>query len=311
MNETGFKNYILNEAFDDEVIDLAKAYGEANYYDDFVLYSSLNSIVEAAGWDAEQLAWQLEDVDTNADYFRFDGRGNLESIDSDELVDEIKHSYLNELCQWVSGASGYYYQNFSDEVREFIDQCDPFDLINGIEMSYEDLGIVGDVKKRSPEHHEYAVTLSSKIGEDTFSYFCNPNKGFLPTRADMINAVLADHYMFEDYLDLGSFAEANGLDINDPDERSEAEELTDTVEANYEKLLNVIDEDDIEVVGLFLSDVDQGRYPNISWDDLNGHDDLDKENKDSSLDTRADEAKEACSEMKQNMPERNVDIDAR
>lgn len=314
MNETGFKNYIMNEAFDDEIIELAQAFGEANYYEVFQLYPSLNSILEATNWNAEQLAWQLEDVDTNADYFRFNGQGNLESINSGELVDEIKEFYLDSISRWIDSAPGYVYQNFSYEVKDFLEQNDPYELLKDIHMRYEDLGIVGDVKQWSPYHHEYEVTLTSEKGEETFSYICNPEQGFLPTRTEMIDVVLTDQNMLEDYSDLYSFAEANGLYPDDENDLAAAQELSDLIEENYEKLLNVIDEDDIEAVAHFLNDVKQGRYPDISWDNLTNLDsmsDQEKKHKSSFLDVHANEVKEVSADLAQDTPSRNIDMNAR
>lgn len=137
MNVTGLKNYLQNEASDEEFLNLARAYCEANRYDDFRLYDSLDDIVQAAGWDAEQLAWQLEDVDTSADYFRFDGQGNLESISQADLVEQSMDYYLDAICNWVEDAPGYEYQNFSFEVRDFIDQEDPHELLSNLSIEVE------------------------------------------------------------------------------------------------------------------------------------------------------------------------------
>lgn len=261
MNETGLRNYLEREASDDELILLAQEFGEANRYDDFVLFTSLNEIAADAGWDPEQLAWQLEGVDRNADYFRYDGYANLESLSQEELVDEIKTSFLDGIVSWVDAAPGYVLSSFSDDVKGFLDQEDPYETLKSIRMTYQDMGPAEPGAPGGPDPHRFDVTLSNENGSFHLDCFCPANVGDYPmepypVKAEIIDSILSDYA--ERYYAQADF---------DPDEEAKT-----PVGQRFESLKELLGDCEPELMLGFLTDVHHGEYPSISWDDLSRQD---------------------------------------
>lgn len=79
MNRVGLKDYLLNHADDNDLLDCAKAWDSANEYGQFDTYSSVEDAAQANGWDAAQALSEARRVDQDADFFRFNGYGHLET----------------------------------------------------------------------------------------------------------------------------------------------------------------------------------------------------------------------------------------
>lgn len=79
MNRVGLKDYLLNHADDNDLLDCAKAWDAANEYGQFDTYSSVEEAAQANGWDAAQALSEARRVDQDADFFRFNGYGHLEA----------------------------------------------------------------------------------------------------------------------------------------------------------------------------------------------------------------------------------------
>lgn len=79
MNRVGLKDYLLNHADDNDLLDCAKAWDAANEYGQFDTYSSVEEAAQANGWDAAQALSEARRVDQDADFFRFNGYGHLET----------------------------------------------------------------------------------------------------------------------------------------------------------------------------------------------------------------------------------------
>lgn len=69
MNRVGLKDYLLNHADDNDLLDCAKAWDAANEYGQFDTYSSVEEAVQANGWDAAQALSEARRVDQDADSF--------------------------------------------------------------------------------------------------------------------------------------------------------------------------------------------------------------------------------------------------
>lgn len=52
MNRVGLKDYLLNHADDNDLLDCAKAWDAANEYGQFDTYKSVEEAAEVNGWDA-------------------------------------------------------------------------------------------------------------------------------------------------------------------------------------------------------------------------------------------------------------------
>lgn len=79
MNRVGLKDYLLNRADDNDLLDCAKAWDAANEYGQFDTYSSVEEAAQANGWDAAQALSEARRVNQDADFFRFNGYGHLET----------------------------------------------------------------------------------------------------------------------------------------------------------------------------------------------------------------------------------------
>ena len=73
MNRVGLKDYLLNHADDNDLLDCAKAWDAANEYGQFDTYSSVEEAAQANGWDAAQALSEARRVNQDADFFRFNG----------------------------------------------------------------------------------------------------------------------------------------------------------------------------------------------------------------------------------------------
>lgn len=82
MNRVGLKDYLLNHADDNDLLDCAKAWDAANEYGQFDTYSSVEEAAQANGWDAAQALSEARRVNQDADFFRFNGYGHLETKSS-------------------------------------------------------------------------------------------------------------------------------------------------------------------------------------------------------------------------------------
>lgn len=77
MNRVGLKDYLLNEASDNDLLDCAKAYDAANQYGHFDTYDSVEEAAKLCGWDVETALSESRHVESNADCYRFNGYGHL------------------------------------------------------------------------------------------------------------------------------------------------------------------------------------------------------------------------------------------
>lgn len=71
MNRVGLKDYLLNEASDNDLLDCAKAYDAANQYGHFDTYDSVEEAAKLCGWDVETALSESRHVESNADCYRF------------------------------------------------------------------------------------------------------------------------------------------------------------------------------------------------------------------------------------------------
>ena len=90
MNRVGLKDYLLNHADDNDLLDCAKAWDLANQYGQFDTYESVEEAAEVTDWDVAQALNEARRVDQDADFFRLNGYGHLESVSKASLLEDAR-----------------------------------------------------------------------------------------------------------------------------------------------------------------------------------------------------------------------------
>lgn len=112
MNRVGLKDYLLNHADDNGLLDCAKAWDTANEYGQFDTYSSVEEAAQANGWDAAQALSEARRVDQDADFFRLNGYGHLESVNKATLsfskFDDINADKIDLANAAYAAVENYY-----------------------------------------------------------------------------------------------------------------------------------------------------------------------------------------------------------
>lgn len=66
MNRVGLKDYLLNHADDNDLLDCAKAWDAANEYGQFDIYGSVEEAAELNDWNVAQTLNESRHVDQDA-----------------------------------------------------------------------------------------------------------------------------------------------------------------------------------------------------------------------------------------------------
>lgn len=90
MNRVGLKDYLLNHADDNDLLDCSKAWDAANEYGQFDIYGSVEEAAELNDWNVAQTLNESRHVDQDADFFRFNGYGHLESVSKASLLEDAR-----------------------------------------------------------------------------------------------------------------------------------------------------------------------------------------------------------------------------
>lgn len=139
MNRVGLKDYLLNEASDNDLLDCAKAYDAANQYGHFDTYDSVDEVAKLCGWDAETALSESRHVEQDADCYRFNGYGHLEAVSNERLLEDARDE-IDNIIDWLEGASRYELMDISTDVSFFVDAKDPFEIINEADCSSHNHG---------------------------------------------------------------------------------------------------------------------------------------------------------------------------
>lgn len=240
MNRVGLKDYLLNHADYNDLLDCAKAWDAANEYGQFDTYGSVEEAAKLCGWDVETALSESRYVESDADCCRFNGCGHLEAVSNESLLEDARDS-IDDIIDWLEGASRYELMDVSSDVELFIDAEDPFEIINEVDCSVREDGdtIEVDLSRGSD-----SVTLS-------FSKFNSIDADDI----DLANATYATVRCFDRYADGYStdevqtrFFEDNGRRLSD----ARANKLTESCEKNMDELKQVLDDDEIDALGQFL-----------------------------------------------------------
>lgn len=117
MNKKELIAEVLEGLTDSELLSIGNEYkSKVNAFDDEIYtIEDLDMVVE--GQDAYWLACRIcyGDFRPTADYFKFDGYGNLKSIESYELSDYIE---VDEIAQYCVDNNHAFY---NDDIQEILD----------------------------------------------------------------------------------------------------------------------------------------------------------------------------------------------
>lgn len=240
MNRVGLKDYLLNEASDNDLLDCAKAYDAANQYGHFDTYDSVEEAAKLCGWDVETALSESRHVESNADCYRFNGYGHLESVSNESLLEDARDE-IDNIIDWLEGASRYELMDISSDVELFIDAEDPFEIINAVDCSVrEDGGTI-----------EVDLSRGSDSATLSFSKFNDIDVD----KIDLANVAYATVRCFDRYADSYStdevqarFFEDNGRRLSDV----RANKLVDTCEKNMDALKQVLVDDEIDALEQFF-----------------------------------------------------------
>ena len=105
-------------------IALLKEYGNdcANEY--FDLYDSIEQVAVEEDWSYERQQIQTQDLDRNAELYRFDSLGFLEATSAEEVTSEALEEF-DDFCDWVSDVDLEYigaYGAVGDDIKQAMAQ---------------------------------------------------------------------------------------------------------------------------------------------------------------------------------------------
>lgn len=239
MNRVGLKDYLLNHADDNDLLDCAKAWDAANEYGQFDTYKSVEEAAEVNGWDAAQALGEAARVDQSADNLRLNGYAHLESVSDAELLDTARDS-INDIVNWLEYANRYNLEDISSDIELFVDAKDPFEIINEVNCSVRSNGDAIEVNlKRGCDEATLSFSKLDDIDAD---------------KVDLANAVYATAENYYKYADgcsteevQAKFREEHGRGLS----AERADQLTATCEKNMDALKQVLDDDEIEALDNF------------------------------------------------------------
>lgn len=239
MNRVGLKDYLLNHADDNDLLDCAKAYDAANQYGHFDTYDSVEEVAKLCGWDVATALSESRHVEQDADCYRFNGYGHLEAVSNESLLEDARDS-IDDIIDWLEGASRYDLEGISSDVELFIDAEDPIEIINAVDCSVRSCG---DSIEVDLSRGDKKATLSfSKLNDIDVD------------KIDLANAAYATAEGYYRYADGAStegvqaaFFKENGRRLSD----ARADNLTEACEKNMDALGQVLEDSEIEALTNF------------------------------------------------------------
>lgn len=239
MNRVGLKDYLLNHADDNDLLDCAKAWDRANEYGQFDTYKSVEEAAEVNGWDAAQALGEAARVDQSADNFRLNGYAHLESVSDADLLETARDS-IDDIVNWLEYANRYDLEDISSDIELFVDAKDPFEIINEVDCSVRSNGDAIEVNlKRGCDEATLSFSKLDDIDAD---------------KVDLANTVYAAAENYYKYADgcsteevQAKFREEHGRGLS----TERANQLTAACEKNTDAMKRVLDDDEIEALENF------------------------------------------------------------
>ena len=239
MNRVGLKDYLLNHADDNDLLDCAKAWDAANEYGYFETYGSVEEAAEANGWDVAQALNESRHVDQDADFFRLNGYGHLESVSKASLLEDARDN-INDIIDWLGNASRYDLEGINSDIELFVNAENPFEIINEADCSSRNYG------------NNIEVILSRGQDKSTLSF--SKLNDIDADKVDLATVAYATSKSYYAYADGASTEEVQAAFFKENGRRlsvARADELTDACENNMDALKQVLDDDEIEALENF------------------------------------------------------------
>lgn len=236
MNRVGLKDYLLNHADDNDLLDCAKAWDRANKYGQFDTYKSVEEAAEVNGWDAAQALDEAARVDLDADNFRLNGYAHLESVSNADLLEYARDS-IDDIVNWLEYADRYDLEDISSDIELLVDAKDPFEIINEVDCSVRSNGDAIEVNlKRGCDEATLSFSRRDVIDAD---------------KDDLSNVAYATAENYRMYADGRSTEEVQAKYREEHGRGLSAErtgQLTAACEKNMNALKQVLDDDEIEAL---------------------------------------------------------------
>lgn len=239
MNRVGLKDYLLNHADDNDLLDCAKAWDAANEYGQFETYESVEEAAELNDWDVARALSESRLVEQDADCYRLNGYAHLEAVSNASLLEDARDN-IDDIIDWLGNASRYELEGISSDIELMVDANDPFEIINDVDCSVRKLG--NDIEVELSRGQDKATLSFSKLGDPDAE------------KIDLGNAVYATVEKYHKYADgcsieevQAKFLEEHGRGLS----AWRAEDLTVACEKNMDALKQVLDDDEIEALDNF------------------------------------------------------------
>lgn len=239
MNRVGLKDYLLNHADDNDLLDCAKAWDAANEYGQFDTYGSVEEAAEANDWDVARALSESRLVEQNADCYRLNGYAHLEAVSNASLLEDARDN-IDDIIDWLGNASRYELEGISSDIELMVDANDPFEIINDVDCSVRKLG------------NGIEVELSRRQDKATLSF--SKLDDIDADKIDLANVAYATakgYYVYADGINTeevqAAFFKENGRRLSDV----RADDLADACEKNMDALKQVLDDDEIEALENF------------------------------------------------------------
>ena len=236
MNRVGLKDYLLNHADDNDLLDCAKAWDAANEYGQFDTYGSVEEAAEANGWDVARALSESRLVEQDADCYRLNGYAHLEAVSNASLLEYARDS-TDDIIDWLGNASRYELEGISSDIELFVNAEDPFEIINEV-----------DCTVRS---HGDSIEVNLSRGQDKATLSFSKLDDIDADKIDLSNAAYAAVENYYKYADGHSTEEVQAKFRNEHGRGLSAEradQLTAACEKNMNALTQVLDDDEIEAL---------------------------------------------------------------
>lgn len=239
MNRVGLKDYLLNHADDNDLLDCAKAWDAANEYGQFETYGSVEEAAELNDWDVARALSESRLVEQDADCYRLNGYAHLEAVSNASLLEDARDS-IDDIIDWLGNASRHDLEDISSDIELMVYANDPFEIINEVDCSVRKLG--NDIEVELSRGQDKATLSFSRLDD------------FDADKIDLANAVYAiveDYHKYADGCSTeevqAKFREEHGRGLS----AWRAEDLTAACEKNMDVLKQVLDDDEIEALDNF------------------------------------------------------------
>lgn len=236
MNRVGLKDYLLNNADDNDLLDCAKAWDAANEYGQFETYGSVEEAAELNDWDVARALSESRLVEQDADCYRLNGYAHLEAVSNASLLEDARDNIID----WLGNASRYELEGISSDIELMVDANDPFEIINDVDCSVRKLG--NDIEVELSRGQDKATLSFSKLDD------IDADKIDL---ANVAYATAKGYYVYADGANTeevqAAFFKESGRRLSD----ARADKLANACEKNMDALKHVLDDDEIEALENF------------------------------------------------------------